>query len=124
MATLIEACSSLPPDQRCSVLENSAELEDAYAAVARPSRVPDSAEDEVDFHYVCLVRSRGNGRLYELDGDRRGPVDRGLVVVPGPGEEDLLAPGAGAVDLVRAYMEHEGGNANFSLMALVRCDGG
>lgn len=124
MAALIEACSSLPPDQRSSILENSAELEDAYAAVAHQgsSRVPDSAEDEVDFHYVCLVRSRGNGRLYELDGDRRGPVDRGLVV--GSGEEDLLAPGAGAVDVVRAYMEHEGGNANFSLMALVRCGGG
>ncbi len=123
MAALIEACSSLPPNQRCSVLENSAELEDAYATVARKgsSQVPDSAEDEVDFHYVCLVRSRGNGRLYELDGDRPGPVDRGPVVGPG---EDLLAPGAGAVDVVRAYIEHEGGNANFSLMALVHCGGG
>lgn len=79
------------------------------------SRVPDNAEDEVDFHYVCFAKSQSNGRLYELDGDRRGPVDRGLVLGP---EEDVLAPGG--LNVIREYMEHERGNMNFSLMALVR----
>lgn len=35
MGTIVQACSSLPPDERFSVLENSAELEDAYAKVAQ-----------------------------------------------------------------------------------------
>jgi len=117
IANIIKTCSSLPPDTRFSVLENSTELEDAYAKVARQgsSRVPDHAEDEVDFHYICFVKSQNDGRLYELDGDRRGPLDRGLVLEPG---EDVLAPGG--VNVIRGYMERERGNTNFSLMALVR----
>ena len=104
------------PDERFSVLEDSAELEEAYARVALQgtSRVPDSAEEEVDFHYVCFVKSHTNGRLFELDGDRKGPIDRGLVLGP---DEDVLAPGG--VSVVREYMERERGNTNFSLMALV-----
>jgi ubiquitin carboxyl-terminal hydrolase L3 len=119
MATIIKACSSLSPDERFSVLENSAELEDAYATVAQQgtSRVPDNAEDEVDFHYVCFVKSPMNGRSYELDGDRRGPIDRGLVLGPG---EDVLAPGG--VDVIRGYMERERGNLGFNLIALMRCE--
>lgn len=119
MATIVQACSSLPPDERFSILENSAELEDAYAKVAQQgtSRVPDNAEDEVDFHYVCFVKSRKNGRLYELDGDRRGLIDRGLVL--GPGEDVLSLGGSNAI---RGYMERERGNMNFSLIALVHCE--
>jgi len=74
------------------------------------SRVPDNAEDEVDFHYVCFVKSQKSGRLYELDGDRRGPIDRGPVR---PGDD---IPG---LDIIRQYIEREEGNTNFSLMALV-----
>ncbi|KAK4101367.1 ubiquitin carboxyl-terminal hydrolase, family 1 [Parathielavia hyrcaniae] len=117
MANIIKDCSSRPPDERVLALEDSTELDDAYAKVALQgtSRVPDNAEDEVDFHYVCFVKSQNSGRLYELDGDRRGPVDRGLVLEP---EEDVLAPRS--VNVVQGYMEREQGNMNFSLMALVR----
>lgn len=106
----------MSPDERFIVLQNSIKLEDVYAKVAAQgtSRVPNNAEDEVDFHYVCFVKSRKNGRLYELDGDWKGPIDRGLVLGP---EEDVLAPGG--VNVIREYMEREGGNTNFSLMALV-----
>ncbi len=106
----------MPPDERFSVLEDSAELEEAYAKVALQgtSRVPDSAEEEVYFHYVCFVKSHINGRLVELDGDRKGPVEIGSVLGP---DEDVLAPGG--VSVIREYMERERGNANFSLMALV-----
>jgi ubiquitin carboxyl-terminal hydrolase L3 len=107
----------LPPDERFSVLEASAELEDAYAKVALQgtSRVLDNAEDEVDFHYVCFVKSHKSGRLYELGGDRRGPVDRGLVLGP---KEDVLSPRGSIV--IQGYRENERGNMNFSLMAIVR----
>ena len=99
-------------------MENSKELEEAYEQVARQgsSAAPENAEDEVDYHYVCLVRSHRNGRLYELDGDRSGPVDRGDVLGP---EGDLATAGG---RVVREYIERGEENLNFSLMALVRQD--
>lgn len=78
------------------------------------SEAPDNPEDEVDYHYVCFVKSHRSGRLYELDGDRTGPLDRGHVLGP---EDDVLAPGG--LNAVREYMKHED-NPNFGLMALVR----
>lgn len=116
ITTLIKAGSPLTPDESSLVLENSTELENAYAEVAAQgtSTAPDDAHDEVDFHYVCFVKSYKSGRLYELDGDRKGPIDRGVVLGP---EEDVLAP-VGR-DIIRQYMEREGGATKFSLMALV-----
>lgn len=60
------------------------------------------------------MKSQKNGHLYELDGDRKGPVDKGLLAP----DEDLLS--ASAVKIVKDFMqrEHEG-NSNFGLMALV-----
>lgn len=82
-------------------------------ALQGDSKVPTSAETEVDFHYVCLVKSQEDGHLYEMDGDRKGPVDRGIV---GPGQDVL---GEGALATVRQFIEREdGGNANFSLLVL------
>ena len=52
--------------------------------------------------------------MYELDGDRKGPIDRGLVL---KAEEDVLRPGG--LDVIRQYIEREGSNPSFSLMALV-----
>lgn len=61
---------------------------------------------------MCLVKSR-SGTLYELDGDRSGPLKRGIL-----SEEDILTgPG---LDVVRKYIERENGeDLNFSLLALV-----
>ncbi|OAQ57854.1 ubiquitin c-terminal hydrolase l3 [Purpureocillium lilacinum] len=99
MATIFDT----PPGERALLVENS-------------SAVPGSAEDEVDLHYVCFVRSQKNGRLYELDGDRKGPLDRG-VLLP---EADLL--GSGVPNVIRDCIRIEADNISFSLMALVRRD--
>lgn len=98
------------------VLENSAELEDAYRTVALKgdSAVPVNAEDELDFHYICLVKSDKNSHLYELDGDCKGPTDTGVVLET---DEDLCS--AKALVVVRRYLEAGGENVGFSLMALV-----
>lgn len=81
------------------------------------STVPDNAEDEVDFHYVCFVKSHKNGHLYQMDGDRKGPIDRGSLLAP---EEDVLAEGG--LSVIREFIRREkGGNPQFSLLALVCC---
>ncbi|KAK3322720.1 ubiquitin carboxyl-terminal hydrolase, family 1 [Apodospora peruviana] len=99
------------------VLEDSAELEQAYAKVAVKgcSAVPEHAEDEVDFHYIFFARSNKDAHLYELDGDCKGPIDTGVDVGP---EHDILAPDS--LTMIKRYIDLERGNPNFNLMALVR----
>lgn len=83
-------------------------------ALEGDSAVPINAEDEVDFHFVCFVKSPKTGHVYELDGDRKGPVDRGLLLGP---DEDMLAEGG--LRIVKEFIQRED-NFNFSLMALVQ----
>jgi ubiquitin carboxyl-terminal hydrolase L3 len=115
LAKLLATCASLNPDDRALVLEESKDIEDAYANAARQGQtnVPASAESEVDFHYVCFVQSHKNHRLYEMDGDKKGPVDSGYSLLD---KDDLL--GENGLKLVREFIEREK-NLNFSLLALV-----
>lgn len=105
----------LAPLARAKALENSKAIEEAYKEVALQgdSKVPANAEDEVDFHYVCFVKSHKDNHLYGLDGDRKGPVDRGVLSA----DEDVLSDGG--VNVIREYIQREnGGNLNFSLLVL------
>jgi len=100
---------------RALVLENDAELESAYMSVALQgdSKVPDNAEDEVDFHYICFVKSHKDGHLYEMDGDLKGPVDRGPLGI----DEDVLAERG--LSVIREFVKREDdGSGNFSLLVL------
>lgn len=115
LAHLIHQCTPLSTTGRSLVLENSSELERAYAAAAAlgDTTPPANAEDEVDFHYVCFVRSQATGKLYELDGDKHGPLDSGILLSE---TEDLLSPSA--LDVVREFIGRSEGNLNFNLLAL------
>ncbi|PKS11979.1 hypothetical protein jhhlp_001275 [Lomentospora prolificans] len=115
LSSILERCQGLEPQEQAAVLEDSQELEAAYNQVAAQgdTAAPDNPEDEVYFHYVCFTRSNVNDRLYELDGDRKGPIDRGAVLRP---NDDVLSEGGLAV--IREYIEREHGNTGFGLMAL------
>ena len=119
MARILSSCIPLAPADRSKVIEDSEEIESAYrtAALQGDSDVPENAEVEVDFHYVCFVKSSKTGRLYELDGDRKGPVDHGTL---GMGE-DILS--GGALSIIQKFIGRENGqNVNFSLLALVSAE--
>ncbi|KAK3369351.1 ubiquitin carboxyl-terminal hydrolase, family 1 [Lasiosphaeria ovina] len=120
LARLLQTCIPCGPEQRSGALENSLELEQAHAAVAAKgdSLVPDNAEDDVDFHYICFVRSNVDGHLYELDGDCKGPIDTGIAL---SAEEDVLSPQA--LGLIRGYVEQEEESIGFNVMALVHTAG-
>lgn len=113
---LLAITAPMDPPQTAMVLEGSAELEEAYDSVASKgdTTAPDNAEDEVDFHYICFIKSPDTGHLYELDGDRKGPVDRGV-----PAEEQRVDLGEKSIDVVRDFIAKGGDNIGFSLMALV-----
>jgi ubiquitin carboxyl-terminal hydrolase L3 len=117
---LFSACAPLGPSDRAFVLEGSEELEELYAALAMEgdSAVPENAEDEVDFHYVCFVKSDKTGLVYDMDGDCKGPRNRG----PAGGEgEDMLSERV--LDIVREFIQLESGeNLGFNLMALAQSD--
>ncbi len=114
MANLLETCLPLNPHERALILEKSEELESIYmrAAIKGDTSVPTNAEEEVDFHYVCFVKSTKNSRIYELDGDRKCPIDKGILLASG---EDMLAEGG--LNIMREFIHRER-NFGFSLMAL------
>lgn len=103
--------------ERADLLYESDALEKAHQAAASggDTSAP-AAEDNIDLHYVCFVKSQNN-RLWELDGRRKGPLDRGQLAA----DEDVLSDKA--LDLgVRSFLKREsaagGGDLRFSLITL------
>lgn len=122
MATLLAEGAPLGPEERARLLEDSKELEQshAYAAQQGDTAAPDSAEVNVDYHYVCFAPSHkptadSGHELYELDGTRPGPLPREIII---PSGGDVLSPEA--LKPVQEFIEREQGkNSGFGLMALV-----
>jgi len=119
LAKLVEQATPLDPSQRAQLLYDSHALEAAHqgAASGGDTSAP-TAEDNVDLHYVCFVKSR-TGHLWEMDGRRKGPLDRGALTK----DEDVLSEHA--LDLgVRSFLKREeaagGGDLRFSLIALAQ----
>ncbi|KAF1990777.1 cysteine proteinase [Aulographum hederae CBS 113979] len=117
LETLLNEAIPLKPEPRADLLYESAALESAHqvAATGGDTSAP-SANDSVDLHFVCFVKN-ADGHLWELDGRRKGPLDRGAL----PEGEDVL--GEKALDLgVRSFLKREqeagGGDLRFSLIVL------
>ena len=115
--TLLANAIELEPGKRSSLLEQSDALESAHkaAAVQGDSSVP-RAEDPIELHYVCFVKSK-EGNLWEMDGRRKGPLLRGKLAE----DEDVLSEKG--LDLgAKAFLKREeaagGGDLRFSLISL------
>ncbi|KAF2089223.1 cysteine proteinase, partial [Saccharata proteae CBS 121410] len=104
LSDLIRAATLLPSEDRPQLLETSTELAAANEAVAGlgESRMIERGR-RVENHYVCFVKG-GDGRLWELDGRREGPVDRGPL-----GEGEGVVSGKGVESGVGRYLGAEGG---------------
>jgi ubiquitin carboxyl-terminal hydrolase L3 len=117
LAQLLASAIPLKPAQRADLLYESQALESAHqSAASGGDTTAPSADDKVDLHFVCFVKSE-DSHLWELDGRRRGPLDRGQL----PTGEDVL--GDKALELgVRAFLKREtaagGGDLRFSLIVL------
>lgn len=105
------------PVQRADLLYESKALESAHADAAKlgDTAAPE-AEDNVDLHFVAFVKG-GDGKLWELDGRRKGPLERGQLA----DDEDALSEKALRLG-VRRFLDVEkaGGNPDlrFSLVSL------
>lgn len=117
LSKLLNDAISLKPVERANLLYESQALESAHqtAAAGGDTSAP-SADEKVDLHYVCFVKSEKH-HLWEMDGRRKGPLDRGLLAP----DEDVLSDKA--LDLgVRSFLKREavagGGDLRFSLIVL------
>ncbi|CAI6276005.1 unnamed protein product [Periconia digitata] len=117
LSKLLHDAIPLKPAERADLLYESQALETAHqSAAAGGDTAAPPADDTVDLHYVCFVKSESN-HLWEMDGRRKGPLDRGQLSA----DEDVLSDKA--LDLgVRSFLKREaeagGGDLRFSLIVL------
>lgn len=104
--------------QRAKVLEDSDEYERMHAEAAKLGDTATPApisNEHTGQHFVAFVKAK-DGHLWELEGDRKGPLDRGAL----GDDEDVLSPAAlekGIARLMRIESE-KGGDLRFSAIAL------
>ncbi|KAI0188090.1 ubiquitin C-terminal hydrolase L3 [Astrocystis sublimbata] len=117
IARLISQCAPLSRAQRITALEADEQLAAAHASVASRGSTapPEDITEEVPFAYMTFVMSRKSGRLYQLEGCRRGPVDLGCVLGE---DEDMLSKRA--LDAVNKFVQEAGRGieVGYSAMAL------
>jgi len=115
---LRNAAIPLARAERAQMLHDSEEFEEAHRAVAALGDTPEptiGGSEHKGQHFIAYVKA--NGRLWELEGCREGPLDRGAL-----GEDDdVLSPRALDLGLKRVMNLTAGTDQerlNFSCLAL------
>lgn len=114
---LLQEAIPLKPTERAELLYNSQALEAAHQTAAQKGDTSaPAAEANIDLHFVAFVKDM-NGDLWELDGGRKGPLNRGRL---GP-EDDVLSE-KGLELGVQAFLKREeaagAGDMRFSVVML------
>jgi ubiquitin carboxyl-terminal hydrolase L3 len=112
---LVQAAIPVKPKERAQILYDSEILEVAHdeAAHQGDSKVPDIG-DAVNYGFTAFVRGK-DGHLWELDGSRKGPVDRGLVQP----DEDILSERVLGLSVFPYINREKIDETRFSCIALV-----
>ncbi|KAI4765117.1 hypothetical protein E4T52_00040 [Aureobasidium sp. EXF-3400] len=78
--SILHALITTPPPQQSDFLSLSPELETLYTTAANAGNTVTPEEGvEVEWHYTCFVPDLSTQSLLELDGDRWGPLERGVL---------------------------------------------
>lgn len=103
---------SMTPAERANRLENDPEFARCHEQTAKEGQTSaPPIEDEVDHHFLAFVHV--GGRLYELDGCKKGPVDHG------PSSADSFPTDAGNV--CQAIMA-KNPNHTYTAVAIVKAE--
>ncbi|KAE9371901.1 ubiquitin carboxyl-terminal hydrolase [Stipitochalara longipes BDJ] len=120
LAKLKTEAVDLGMEDRSRLLYDSEELEVAHQSVAElgDSKMPSvDGEGHKGQHFVAFVKE--DGKLWELEGDRRGPLERGSLRE----DEDVLSPRAielGIGRIIELEKASGGGDLRFSCIALAK----
>jgi ubiquitin carboxyl-terminal hydrolase L3 len=117
LGKIIESCQLLDPSSRAKLIEESEQIETAYAnaALEGSTKAPDATE-EVECHYICFTKASGSA-LWLLDGDRDGPLESTETL----GLDGNLLEGAGLAlvqKFINDHISHD--SSNVGIMALVQ----
>lgn len=120
---LLKEAVDLKPTARAQLLHDSKGFETAHmAAAVQGDTSPPAATEDNWQHFICFVKGE-DGKLWELNGGMKGPVDRGLL---GEGEDALseralrLGVRTFLDELDKGDGEGNGGSGemNFSIVAM------
>lgn len=111
---LVQAAIPLKTQERADLLYNSEALEKAHkeAAQTGDSRAPQT-DEYVGYGFTAFVKGK-DGRLYDLEGRRNGPIVRGVL---GP-DEDVLCQKALEMGPLMHINREAAGEGRFSVIAL------
>ncbi|KAI1872602.1 hypothetical protein JX265_005482 [Neoarthrinium moseri] len=112
------AAIPLKMTDRASMLYHNAAFEAAHKSLEQVGDTPaQPAAEHIGQHFVAYVKA--DGRLWELEGSRKGPLDRG----PLTEEDDVLSPKAlelGLKRIIKLEQDDGGKDLRFSCIALAR----
>jgi len=111
---LFKAALPLKMKERADLLYNSEILEMAHqeAAQTGDSRVP-TGDGRVGYGFTAFVKGK-DGHLWELEGRRNGPLDRGILAE----DEDVLSEKAINMGPLRIINQEKAVEGRFSCLAL------
>ncbi|KAK4693190.1 ubiquitin carboxyl-terminal hydrolase L3, partial [Lecanoromycetidae sp. Uapishka_2] len=117
LSDLITKAEPLDPKSRAKLIETSDDLATAHVSAASEGDTSaPAAEDHIDLHYVAFIKS-AEGNLWELDGRRKGPLNRGKLEEG----DDVLSEKAlelGPKRFLKREEEAGGAELRFSILAL------
>lgn len=98
LETIRREAIPLKTNERAQMLYDSQPFEDAHISVQNmgDTTPPDEDYDVHPGHFVSFVKT-DDGHLWELEGARNGPIDRGVLAE----DEDILSPKALEMSLKR-----------------------
>jgi ubiquitin carboxyl-terminal hydrolase L3 len=118
LAKIREGAVPLKMEERAKYLYDNKEFEEAHQSVAElgDTIAPDAEGGKNGQHFVAFIKG-DDGRLWELEGSRKGPIDRGFL----GDDEDVLSEKALSLGIGRVIeLEKASGGSDlrFSCIAL------
>ncbi|XP_059275885.1 ubiquitin carboxyl-terminal hydrolase 3-like isoform X1 [Lycium ferocissimum] len=101
-----KSTARMDPMERASFLENDREMEVAHSVAATAGDT--EAREDVEDHFICFTCV--DGQLYELDGDRSGPISHGAST-----PSSLLQD---AAKVIQRMMQKIPDSMNFNVIAI------
>lgn len=118
LATIRSQAIPLQMTERADMLYNNVPFEIAHKSVEEAGdTVVIPAAERIGQHFVSYVKA--DGKLWELEGGRKGPLERGSLV----DDEDVLSPRAldlGLKRIIKLVSDAGGEDLRFSCIALAR----